>query len=709
MTTYNIKSHILMRILSAAILCVMLFSLSATSVLSAQITSSPGITETVFANITAHKSYKIKLKNAVYIKSSDNGKTLTDTKYSSIEYEDDEFTYDGWTAIRSYDNETEYRVTVTIDLGYVAKGVSLFYFRAFRGVGVSAEMPTRSRIYVSTDNESFTLVGEPSTVTDLTQDYASAVYTLKTKKQYNARYIRFTLDCEGLKHLYLNEMGAGVSGNIYFASGSDTITDEQGVIYKLQDGKAHVIGLNDTQATHSGTVAPSTHSFNEDDKTYKLGVGSDNEITVISDFIDEDRINYSGVPNNVQYIVIHNTGTTEKNTDAERYNYRMHNTVEEKSWHYTVDNKIIYHSLPDSIVGWHAGASHNYESIGIEICTNGAPTRSSGKFIFSGDSYENWLKTHFRPALKNTAMLTAELLTRYGLGTDAVIQHYDVTEKNCPLWLRYKDGKYVHDGTLWVEFMGYVEEYYKLLNGKKASPYRTLTEDIVLPDYIKATDGKVYPVTHIDSDAFTDKDGSVCTITLGKMISDISPECFYGSVGIESVIPNGNDNFYTDVNSILYSKNGNVIFDPSDHIGIAPNPKSDCGLNIKEHNGKHYILCSSENYTLKDIATEFGADVYTAKQRDGKVLTDSDIPLTGTVLNMDGARLYMVTRGDIDGNGIIDAIDYIYVKRTCLNSYKPKQYEIYAMALTNGETVETLDYIKLKRHVMKTYNIYKYK
>ena len=30
--------------------------------------------------------------------------------------------------------------------------------------------------------------------------------------------------------------------------------------------------------------------------------------------------------------------------------------------------------------------------------------------------------------------------------------------------LRYKDGKYVSDGTLWVRFMAYVNEYYNMFN-----------------------------------------------------------------------------------------------------------------------------------------------------------------------------------------------------------------------------------------------------
>ncbi len=706
MTTYNINSYFSIRVISAVLLCAIIFSLSATSVFSAQNTASAGKTENAYATVTAHKSYKIKLRNAVYAGDADNGKTLTDTKYSSVGYEEEEVTTDGWVVIGSYDGETDYRATITVDIGYIAKGISLFYFRAFHGASISAETPSRARAYVSKDGEDFTLIGELSTTTDLTQDYVSAIYRINTKEKYDARYVRFVLDCDGTKHLYLNEIGAAIRGNIFFASGSETVIDGQGVIYSIKDNAAHVIGAKEAPHVNSGSIAPSDHSFNEDDLTYTLGIGSDNEITVISDFIDESRQNYSGIPNNVKYIVIHNTGTTEEDTDAERYNHRMHVTDGETSWHYTVDNKVIYHSLPDSIVGWHSGASHNYESIGIEICTNGAPKRSSGKLIFSGERYESWLETHFRPALKNTAMLTAELLTRYGLTTDAVIQHYDVSEKNCPLWLRYKDGKYVYEGTLWIEFMGYVETYYALLNGSDPSPRWDITEDIILPDYIKTTDGNVYPVTHIDSGAFTDKDNNLRTVTLGKMITDIDSECFDGSIGIESVIPDENENFYTDADGILYDRIGNVIFDPSDHISAPPNPKEDCKLDIRERDGKYYIIYSDESYTLRDIVIEYGAEICNAKRR-GAALAGADLLRTGDVITMDGARFYVSVRGDVDGNGKTDAIDYIYVKRTCLKTYKPKQYEIFAMAISNGESVEVLDYLMIKRYVLGTYNIYK--
>ena len=108
------------------------------------------------------------------------------------------------------------------------------------------------------------------------------------------------------------------------------------------------------------------------------------------------------------------------------------------SWHFTVDDKVIYQHLPLTENGWHAGdgasGTGNRQSIGIEICENRDGNRAQAE--------------------KNAAWLVAKLLREFNLGLDRVKQHYDWSGKNCPRVLRgRKDG--------WENFLAAVEAHLK--------------------------------------------------------------------------------------------------------------------------------------------------------------------------------------------------------------------------------------------------------
>ncbi|MBR5779401.1 MAG: N-acetylmuramoyl-L-alanine amidase [Clostridia bacterium] len=599
-----------------------------------------------------------------------------------------------------------FSATVDIDFGHLATNVSRFYLRAFRSEWHLAEMPDKITFYYSTDGNNYVNIGNPTTLSDVTAVGCSAVYTVALDKAVSARYMRAVIESEGDRPFWINEIGAAAYTNVEYAykGASGKIIDVNGVIYEIKGGNAVAIGFD---ATPDSTVATKSKAdFNSDEDVYILGVGTENAVNVIPDFIGDGRINYSGVPNNIKYIIIHNTGTTEEETDAARYNRRMHTTPEENSWHYTVDENIIYHSLADSVVGWHAGTGINYESIGIEICVNGAPKKANGALVFKGEEYDEWVETRFDRSLRNTAVLVAELLTRYGLTKEAVIQHYDASEKNCPEWMRYKDGKYVYNGTLWERFMGYVDEYYGLLNTDNPKGTVVYKTEIIIPDYI-SFDGRIFPVTEIGGLAFADSDAPIHSITVGKEVKKIAPDAFDGNEELEIIdIRSGNLNFSVADDGTLYSTDGYAIFDPKAYKGIEPKPKDSCTLDIRNIDGKYYVFCNSERFTLAELADNFGADEFTANKIDGTLVALDEVPGTGAVLTFNGARLYLVITGDINGDANIDAYDYILIKRTCLKTYSPLKRQTLAMLLRGKDQVSVYDYIILKRHVMGTFSLY---
>ena len=162
-------------------------------------------------------------------------------------------------------------------------------------------------------------------------------------------------------------------------------------------------------------------------------------INVVTDFLPADYAGYSGIHRRVRWIVIHETDNFSTGADAQAHNTYLHSEKQANtplSWHYTVDDKEIYHHLPDEIAAYHASdgmraKGGNESGIGIEICVN---------------EYGDYQK-----AVDNAAQLAAFLIQSYHLDLEDIKQHYDFCGKDCPHQLRENDN--------WENFLAEVEKY----------------------------------------------------------------------------------------------------------------------------------------------------------------------------------------------------------------------------------------------------------
>jgi len=144
---------------------------------------------------------------------------------------------------------------------------------------------------------------------------------------------------------------------------------------------------------------------------------------IIADFIPRGRKNRPGLKLEPRWITVHDTANTNPGADALAHARYLKSEEAAKipvSWHYTVDDKRIVQHLPLEEAGWHAGdgkkGEGNRSSIGIEICENADGDRAKAE--------------------ENAARLVAELLERFGLDVERVVQHYRWSGKNCPRVLR---------------------------------------------------------------------------------------------------------------------------------------------------------------------------------------------------------------------------------------------------------------------------------
>lgn len=156
------------------------------------------------------------------------------------------------------------------------------------------------------------------------------------------------------------------------------------------------------------------------------------------EFVSCDPSNYrAGRTQPVRYIVMHYTAN---NGDTARNNCDYYHRVGrlQASAHYFVDEHGAMQSVREGDTAWHCGARaywhpecRNANSIGIEMCSR---KRADGSYYIKPET------------VANAAALAREIMQRYGIDTDHVLRHYDVTGKRCPM-------PWVDDPAQWTAFL----------------------------------------------------------------------------------------------------------------------------------------------------------------------------------------------------------------------------------------------------------------
>ena len=156
------------------------------------------------------------------------------------------------------------------------------------------------------------------------------------------------------------------------------------------------------------------------------------------EFVSCDPSNYrAGRTQPVRYIVMHYTAN---NGDTARNNCDYYHRVGglQASAHYFVDEHGAMQSVRECDTAWHCGARaywhpecRNGNSIGIEMCSR---KRADGSYYILPET------------VANAATLAKDIMQRYGIDTDHVLRHYDVTGKRCPM-------PWVDDPAQWAAFL----------------------------------------------------------------------------------------------------------------------------------------------------------------------------------------------------------------------------------------------------------------
>ncbi|MEJ9331703.1 peptidoglycan recognition protein family protein [Bacillus licheniformis] len=155
-------------------------------------------------------------------------------------------------------------------------------------------------------------------------------------------------------------------------------------------------------------------------------------VKVVKNYVKVNQYTRPGLKmSGVKGIVMHWTATPGASALNER-NYFNGTCIADKRYasaHYFVDRKEAQLIIPENEIAYHAHDQNrcyvsflkpnaNTTAIGVEMCVE-----KDGKI--------------HSETVKNAAELVADLCKRYGLSTDKIVRHYDVTNKSCPTpWVR---------------------------------------------------------------------------------------------------------------------------------------------------------------------------------------------------------------------------------------------------------------------------------
>ena len=118
----------------------------------------------------------------------------------------------------------------------------------------------------------------------------------------------------------------------------------------------------------------------------------------------------------------------------------------------------------------------------------------------------------------------------------------------------------------------------------------------------------------------------------------------------------------------------------------------------------YYLVGIGEKVRVDDFLSGFiqGSKLV---GKDGEIAGDKYVS-TGSAVTRGGASYFVLIRGDVAGNGIVDKYDYIKIKRICLNTYTPDHIDSIVSDINEDDKINAFDYILVKRHVLGTIDIF---
>ncbi|HAN21673.1 MAG TPA: hypothetical protein DCP51_08390 [Clostridiales bacterium] len=196
------------------------------------------------------------------------------------------------------------------------------------------------------------------------------------------------------------------------------------------------------------------------------------------------------------------------------------------------------------------------------------------------------------------------------------------------------------------------------------------------------------------------------SIALPNNLKNIGEYAFYYCTSLNEVsIPKsvtmiGSDAFHKCENIVLYVYEGSIAHE------YAVSALHSYQFLID------YIITLSDGYAtgIEDLQTaddiKIKLKTATIKSPLGVLITGDTLVGTGAIINYNGSNYTVVIKGEINGDGKVNSVDYLLVKRAYLGTYKLSSVKLKAACMENTTLPTSKDYLKIKRHFLGTYSIY---
>jgi ribosomal protein L23 len=124
-----------------------------------------------------------------------------------------------------------------------------------------------------------------------------------------------------------------------------------------------------------------------------------------------------------------------------------------------------------------------------------------------------------------------------------------------------------------------------------------------------------------------------------------------------------------------------------------------------------YILHVKPQTTVQSLLTQFENENLVVQDPSGNAIGSSAVVGTGATVNLYNGdlvvqRVTVVILGDVDGNGIVDATDYLRIKAAALGKLALNEAENLAADIDKDDIIAPNDYAKVKEYFLGTFNLY---
>lgn len=146
---------------------------------------------------------------------------------------------------------------------------------------------------------------------------------------------------------------------------------------------------------------------------------------------------------------------------------------------------------------------------------------------------------------------------------------------------------------------------------------------------------------------------------------------------------------FTGYVSDLIFREGDAYRDTSDNTVCGLHAETTVGAFLSQLNTRSGVTLLDAKGNAKTTGLVATGDVLEKKQASGST-----------------TRLPVIILGDVNGDGKVNATDYMLLKRHVLQTYSIPEKNRKAANILASDAINATDYMLLKRHVLGTYNIY---